>query len=308
MTYLVTGATGFIGAYVVHELLGAGEAVIAFDRSPRGTIEKIFGRGAKDIPVVVGDVADMASLLRVISDHRVNRIIHLAAELHIASRENPRLCLQSNVIGLHSVLEAARVTGVAKVVTASSTGVFGAAGSHSPGPIPNDGALIPRIDVYDASKVFGEHLVAHYVDQGLLDAVALRVGIVYGFGMLAGIGWRLMDELVMKPLRGEPGVVPFGDDVMNWTYVKDAAGAFLLASSSPYQGVAAYSVRGDLRSVRDAVAAAQRLLPLAAIRADRGRHGWEQDFDDSVFREHTGYAPAWRLEDGLRDTLEMART
>ncbi len=91
MTYLVTGGTGFIGAYVIRDLLEKGERVVSFDASPDLTIMQyaIDRRSMDKIIRVSGDVLDLPLLLNTISDHDVDKIVHMASLQIPASDANP---------------------------------------------------------------------------------------------------------------------------------------------------------------------------------------------------------------------------
>lgn len=306
MPYLVTGATGFIGSYVVRNLMEAGEGFVAFDRSPKGALPMVLGPRASSVQVEVGDVADLAHILRVVKEHKIDRIIHLAAELHLASAANPWRCIQSNIMGEYNVLEASRLFDVLKVVRVSSASLFGTVDKHPSGSLRNDARHYPH-GIYEASKEFGELLGAFYSETYGVDTVDLRLGLVYGYGVLDGIGWRIVNELVIKPAQGLPGRVPWGDELINWTYAKDAANALVCACKAPRSSTYAYNVRGDPRRIRDAVEITRALIPGADVGADAGQNGWAQDFDDAMFRSDTGFRSAYTLEDGLRDTMMMVR-
>jgi len=302
MTYLVTGGAGFIGSYVLLQLVDEGEQAIAFDRQYGDTLDRVLADRAGDVERVVGDVSDLAHLVRVCQSGGVNRIIHLAGELHARSAENPYACIQSNVIGTHNVLEVGRLLSLERVVTASSAAIFGNPRNHPPGPIAND-AHLHAADVYEASKIFGETEGHFYSQRFGVDNVALRVGLAYGYGCRIGWAARFVHELVERPLRGEPGRVPWRDSTINWTYAPDAADAFVRASRAAATGTSAYNLRGDPRSILDTVAVARSLIPDADIEAEAGEHDWAQDFDDSLLRADTGYEARWSLEDGLADII-----
>jgi nucleoside-diphosphate-sugar epimerase len=302
MTTLVTGAAGFIGSYVVRQLLDEGEAVVGFDRTWPGVLPLVVGdaAAADGFPQVTGDVSDFTVLARVAADHKVDKVIHLAAELHARSADDPGQCLRSNVGGTHNALELARVLPIQKVVTASSAAVFGPPELQTL-PVKEDAPLRPA-DVYEASKCLGETEGAFYTQRFGVNHCAIRVGLAYGHGCLIGAGRLMADELVAKPARGEPGRVPWGESSMNWIHVVDAAGAFVAASRAETT-LPAYNLRGDYRTITDTVAAARALQPGADIEALPGGHAWCQDFDDSALRTEIGFTPSWTLEDGLADTL-----
>jgi UDP-glucose 4-epimerase len=304
MTYLVTGACGFLGSYVARKLVDEGESVVGFDRSWPGSFDVVGEDAVGDVVRVIGDVTDIAHLVRIVRDHHVDRIIHLAGELHARSADNPGTCIQSNIVGTHNILEVGRLVPVERIVTASSAAVFGHPSRHPPGPLAND-AILHAGDVYEAAKIFSEREGEYYFTKFGVDNAALRIGLAYGFACQIGWAARFVEELVEKPLRGQPGRVPWASSTMNWTYIDDAADAFVRLSRAKTTDTFAYNLRGDPRTITDTVEVARALTPGADVEAEPGEHSWAQDFDDSVLRAHTGFEAKWTLEQGLAATKEQ---
>jgi nucleoside-diphosphate-sugar epimerase len=300
---LVTGSCGFLGSYVVKQLVDEGETVVGFDRAWPGSFDLVGGDAVKDVVRVTGDVTDIGHMIRIVQDHQIERIIHLAGELHARSADNPGTCIQSNIVGTHNVLELGRLLPLQRIVTASSAAVFGHPSRHPPGPLAND-AILHAGDVYEAAKIFSEREGEYYFTKFGVNNAALRIGLAYGFGCRIGWAARFVEELVEKPMRGEPGRVPWASSVMNWTYIDDASDAFVRLSRVDTTDTFAYNLRGDPRTITDTVEVARALTPGADVAAEPGEHNWAQDFDDSILRAHTGYSVRWNLEDGLAATKE----
>ncbi|MFG1948600.1 NAD-dependent epimerase/dehydratase family protein [Nonomuraea sp. NPDC048826] len=306
MTYLVTGATGFIGSYVVERLLRDGHPVIALDRRPEWAHEPA-APDPSALTYVEGDVADFALVADLMSTHRVDRVIHLAAELHDRSAAQRGQCIQSNVVGTYNVLEAARLLGVSRTVLASSAALFSPAHHGSGEPIAED-ARIHGGDVYEGSKIFGETMGEYYLRALGVTNTSIRIGLAYGAACLIGTARRLIDELITKPLAGEPGRPAYhGGSMMNMVYIHDTADAFVRASQGPVPSSPVYHVRGDYRSIGDMVEVARKLIPGAVIEPGDADHRWPMNFDDSLFRGEFGYTTRWSLEDALADIVEEKR-
>src|SRR6266568_7668328 len=106
-TYLVTGAMGCLGAWTIKNLLSAGERVVAFDLSTDTFRLKLLMPDdvVESVPIVKGDITDFAAVERVVLDHGVMHILHLAALQVPFCRANPVLGAQVNVTGTVNVFE-----------------------------------------------------------------------------------------------------------------------------------------------------------------------------------------------------------
>jgi uronate dehydrogenase len=154
---LITGSQGRIGRVLSQGLQEAGMELRLFDRK----------RGEPD-EVVVGDLSDLALLESVMQG--VDFVVHLAGIPEEAPFED---LLENNVRGTYHVFEAARRTGVRRVVFASTNHVIG---FHDAAEVIDETAE-PRPDtVYGLTKVFGEAMGRLYHDKYGIEAVAIRIG------------------------------------------------------------------------------------------------------------------------------------
>lgn len=311
MHYLVTGGTGFIGSYVVRDLLDAGHTVTAFDLAPNPEhMRVVVGGEAEGVEIVRGDVQDMALLLRTAQRVGAERIVHLAATLGAGSEENPVRTLSVNCGGTLNVFEVALAVEVEKVVWGSSIAVFGPTSERPPGGIANDAYHSP-VRLYGACKSLLERFSAHYRAERDLDAVGLRFSIVYGFGKALSVtrGSRAdhLIALIDAPALDQATVVPYGDDLENLLYVEDAARAIVMASDTPKNRSVGLTVCGTETTVRAAAETVQRILPHIDIRVEPGVRGGSAGYDTSVTEAEIGYAPAFSLEEGLRLNINMLR-
>ena len=312
MTYLVTGGTGFIGAYVVRDLLDRGEDVVCFDIAPSlGLVADVVGADRlQDLTVVRGDVTDAAQLSHTLQEHRVDKVVHLASLLTDSSEANFPLALRVNCQGTNNVFEAATLLGLEKVVWASSVSVFG---PRSPGPdgvIANEAPHDPQ-SVYGACKSYNEQMALHYVRKYGLDTAGLRFTAVYGYGKVEtvprGTGTTFMNDLIDKPAMGEdPAVVPRGGDLIDWLFVEDAARAVVLAGDAEYTETKAFTVVGDFRPMDEVFNYVRTLLPDADMTLEPGGDR-EMRYEGTPAREEIGYAPEYKVEEGIKRNINMLR-
>ena len=121
MAILVIGATGFIGPRLIRRLVARGESVTGMDLNPAAVP---YGGVPIGAPVVRGDVTQFEDVMRTILDVKPERVINLAYGLGMGEG-NPHLAMRLDILGMDNVFEACRLTGVNRVVYASSIAVSG---------------------------------------------------------------------------------------------------------------------------------------------------------------------------------------
>ena len=130
MAFLVTGGTGFIGSYIVRNLVREDNPVVVYDWFPeRKALERLLSHEEIEskVKIIHGDVTNFSQLIRTIKENNVDKIIHMAALLMHDINANPLMGTKVNCEGTVSIFEAARLLGLSKVVWASSGSVFGPA-------------------------------------------------------------------------------------------------------------------------------------------------------------------------------------
>src|SRR5918911_2748814 len=149
-TFLVTGAHGFIGAWVVKRLLARGARVLVFDRDadPRRLRLIMSDEEVARASVVTGDITEAGALSPLIEAFEVGHVIHRAGLQVPTCRADPRLGALVNVVGTVNVFEAARLSGgrVKGIVYASSAAVFGTS---------EDGRAVTELDEPQPSTHYG---------------------------------------------------------------------------------------------------------------------------------------------------------
>lgn len=303
---LITGGTGFIGAYVARDLVRSGRHVVTLDPLPGNVIDKVLSpEERQEVRVLAGDVANFRNVAEAIHMNNVDRIIHLASLLHPASDTDPMSAIRVNVEGQATVLEAARMFGLKKVVWASSVVVFGPRSAHREPVIPNDATHHPT-SIYGATKSFDEFLTNHYIRQWQIDAIGLRPTLVYGPGRVRGAS-SFVNELIIGPALGKPASVPCGDDIVDWQYVEDLASLFVKCVDVPKTTTSVFNTRFDIRSIREAGEFVRKVIPSAEITYQPGDFGIAWEADDTPLQREIGFVPRFSMERGILEVIAHAR-
>lgn len=235
---LVTGGAGFIGSHLAEALLHRPHRVIIVDALDEEYSSERKHRNLAEIAAagrpefVLGDIRDRNFLESVMVAHRPDTVFHLAALPGVrASVQRPALCLDHNVQGTASVLNAAHRAGVRKVVFASSSSVYGIG---RPIPFLEDVTPTLPISPYAASKLAAESLCHVYARLHGLSITCLRLFTVYG-------PRQRPDLAIAKFINAidsgrEISVFGNGDMVREYTYCSDVVDAFLAAAAleSPF--------------------------------------------------------------------------
>ncbi|MBA2527495.1 MAG: GDP-mannose 4,6-dehydratase, partial [Pyrinomonadaceae bacterium] len=199
----VTGATGLVGGWLVQRLIDARAEVTCLVRDWVPQSELVRTRLIEHVKVVRGDVTDRELLERVLGEHEIDTVIHLAAQtiVTIANR-NPVSTFEANIAGTWSLLEASRRSPMVKqIVLASSDKAYG---DHDVLPYSEEAALQGR-HPYDVSKSCADLIAQTYAATYELPVAITRCGNFYGGG---DINWnRIVPGTIRSILRGQNPVV-----------------------------------------------------------------------------------------------------
>ncbi|MFC6732779.1 NAD(P)-dependent oxidoreductase [Haladaptatus sp. DYSN1] len=307
-TVLVTGGTGFIGAYVAQDLVHAGHDVVAYDLSTDTTRLAKLGV-ADDVTVVRGDVTDPTAVVRAVKESGATRIVHLAALLTTAAEADPRAAMDVNIQGTNNIFEAARTLSdqVERVAWASSAAAYAPPSNYGEWVTEDD--LIYPDTLYGATKAYNEHQAKVYLEEFGVSHVALRPTVAYGPYRETG-GSAFLAQMIERPALGKSFAVEYGDQIIDWQYVRDIAQAFRLAAFAPDEDLSqrVYNVRGQLATIREAADVVKTVIPDADLSvSDEGELPWTQVLDMTKAQQDLGYDPEYDLETGIREYVNVLR-
>ncbi|HET7169708.1 MAG TPA: NAD-dependent epimerase/dehydratase family protein [Candidatus Limnocylindrales bacterium] len=220
MRVLVTGAAGFIGRWVVAELLADGHEVLPIDNLVAGDVAALeeFAGHPGMRPFEQGDVRDAAACRRWVRD--VDAVAHLAASISVQeSIDDPATTFENDVVGTFNVLEAARGVG-ARVLFMSTCMVYDRADASG---IDESHPTKPA-SPYAASKLAGEALTLSYFHAYGLPTSVVRPFNTYGpFQRSVGEGGVVAIFTRRSLLREELRIYGDGTQTRDLLYVEDCA-------------------------------------------------------------------------------------
>ncbi|MCA1645138.1 MAG: NAD-dependent epimerase/dehydratase family protein [Chloroflexi bacterium] len=311
LNILITGGLGVNGVWVTRKLLARGLRPIIFENRPDLSLVSDI---ADQFEVVRGDINDVAGLTRVLLDHHVQRVVHMAALMPPDAQRDPLNGFRVNAFGTVQVLEAARIAGVERVVFTSSRAAYGEIppGPHSHPtyePVTEDYACHPVI-VYDVCKVASEGMGLNYQRNFGLQFVALRFGAIYGPGKLARHGnVSIHSKLIENAMASQPvRILKGGDQRDDMIYVDDIAEGVVLATLKDKPAHSIYNIAsGEAHTLEEFAAAVRAEIPGADIEIGPGLDFFDMGvnyycrFDIARARQDLGFEPRFPFRAGVRD-------
>ena len=230
---LVTGAAGFIGAYVCRALRARGETVLGCDNfndyyEPALKRDRVAAL-CPDVEIAALDIADKPAWDALIARVKPRAIVHLAAQAGVRfSLQSPYTYLHSNLTGFLNVLESCRAHPVEHLVYASSSSVYGL---HAQTPFAEDQRVDRPLSLYAATKAANELMAHSYSHLFGIAATGLRFFTVYGPWGRPDMAPILFSRAV---LAGRPiDVFNHGAMRRDFTFIDDVAQGVIAALDRP---------------------------------------------------------------------------
>jgi dTDP-glucose 4,6-dehydratase len=334
---LVTGGAGFIGSNFVHYWLRehAGDRIVVLDAltyaGNLANLEPVMNR--PEIRFVHGNIGDDALVERLLREEKIDTLVHFAAESHVdRSIHGPDAFVETNVVGTHSLLKAARRVWVEEKTVAShrfhhvsTDEVYGSLGPQDPSF--HEQTPYAPTSPYSASKAASDHLVRAYHHTYGLQVTISNCSNNYGPYHFPE---KLIPLMLVNILHGRPLPV-YGDgrNVRDWLHVSDHCRGIdlILSKGSPGE---VYNIGGGaesenlnlvktLCSIADELfhedptlcstypecvaARGERAASLIRFVQDRPGHDRRYAIDCEKIERELGYRAAVSLEEGLRHTF-----
>jgi UDP-glucuronate 4-epimerase len=304
---LVTGALGCLGAWTVKALLDGGDEAVGFDLGTDDSRLRLVlaPDELERVALVQGDVADGVALRRVLDEHEIGRIVHLAALQVPFCRANPGAGARVNVVGTVALFEAVkeRRERIAGLAYASSTAVYSAA---DPSPAPESGGSRPTT-LYGVYKLANEGTARAFWADEQVASIGIRPYVVYGPGRDQGL--TSGPSLAMaSAARGEGIEIGFASTVQ-YDFAPDVGRAFALAARAATEGAHVANFPGSAASMPEVVRAIETAAPEVA-----GRITWRDErlpfpetLEATLLERLVGPLETTPLAEGVRRTVEHFR-
>lgn len=299
---IVTGGAGFIGSHLVSVLSNLGAHVSVIDNLQSGKWSNL--KDLSGVTCLTADVTDRNQMDSIFKDVRPEYVFHFAANASVpGSVEHPDYDFDANAGGTYNVFRACRaLDALKKVVLASSAAVYGEPAEL---PIRETTALRP-ISPYGFSKLSSEHVMnCHHSVYGV-PGVAARIFNAYGPRMARFVILDFLRKLGHNP--DVLSVLGSGQQVREFTYVRDAVSAFLHLAAYGECGQA-YNVSGgapmSILDLADRIIAARGLSSSCKIETTGA--SWIGDAQrwttDTSKLQALGFTAEWDINRGLAETI-----
>ncbi|MDO9538547.1 MAG: dTDP-glucose 4,6-dehydratase [Methanocalculus sp.] len=305
MKILVTGGLGFIGSNFIREMLSGNPdcEIINLDLvTYAGNPENL--RDIENDPrytFVQGDICDVAIVSRIFSDHRVDAVVHFAAESHVdRSISDASVFVRTNVLGTHVLLEGALKNGISRFIHVSTDEVYGSTFEGSFTELDNLNPSSP----YSASKAGSDLLARSYWITHGLPVIITRCTNNFGPYQYPE---KLIPLFATNLFDGKKvPVYGTGKNVRDWIYVIDhcRAIAFILSRGAPGEiyNIGSGNELTNLEITHSLLAHSGRDESRIEYVQDRPGHDWRYSLDTTKIRS-MGWRPVFDFETAMEMTV-----
>ena len=334
-TYLVTGGAGFIGSNFVKYMLnkyGKNIKLIVLDKLTYAGNLKTLEENIDDIVFVKGDIANRDLVENIFVNYDIDYVVNFAAESHVdRSIENPKLFLETNIIGTQNLLDISRnywqvsedkyKEGV-KYLQVSTDEVYGSLGDT--GYFTEKTPLDPR-SPYSASKASADMIVQAYMETYKFPANITRCSNNYGPYHFPE---KLIPLIIKNILNGDKlPVYGDGKNVRDWLYVEDHCKAIDVVINDGKLGevynVGGHNEKQNIEIVKIVIDTINKLMnendeykkvlntdleninyDLINYVTDRKGHDRRYAIDPTKITNDLGWYPETKFEDGIVKTIK----
>jgi UDP-glucose 4-epimerase len=302
---MITGA-GLIGTSFAQEAVRRGEKVVFVDPIPREDFIRAK-LGNADYVYINEDVRSLPGLVSTINTHKVDTILNTASVIGKRVGDPIHFGYSLNVGGTLAVADAARLTGIKRVIHASTFGAYDWRKIKA-GPVVEDN-LLGQGTAYSNSKVSQEMILEAYAADAGFDLFMLRFANIFGVGHFWGGsgGGQKVQDLVMAGITGETAKIP-EEQTMDFVYLyaKDCARAIDLCATVDAPAESAFNIAYPfVTSFDELVAAVREHLPNLKVEIIPGTPPLNRALPLDVTRakDMLGWEPQFTLSEAFADYI-----
>jgi nucleoside-diphosphate-sugar epimerase len=299
--FLVTGALGCIGAWTCALLAEEGVEVVGFDAGSDNRRLRLVTDA--EIPLVRGDIVDGDALARLLDEHEITHVVHLAALLLPQIKPNPPYGTAVNVGGTVNVLDAAKTRGI-QIAYASSAAVYSSV-DDTGGAVSNDAVGHPAT-FYGVHKQACEGMARIFWQEEQVPSIGIRPWIVYGPGRDHGL--TASPTLAMAAAAaGEDYRITFGGRTQ-LQFAPDTARVFIASARAATEGARVFHLGGQTVSLAEVAATIEEIAPGVSITVDEETIlPFPPEFDGGPLDDALGGISWTPLREGVAATVERLR-
>jgi len=305
MKTLVTGGTGFIGSWLVNDLVNKGADVVVLirDINPKSNFS-LLGL-EKKTKLVYGDLLDLVSLKRIFNEFEIEACFHLAAQPIVTiANQDPTPTLETNIRGSWNIFEMCRINDVKKIVVASSDKAYG---THKQLPYKEDFPLLAE-NPYDASKACTDMLARMFYKTYGMPVAVTRCTNVYGGGDLS---WsRIIPGTIRSILMNEKPIIRSdGTPVRDYLFIDDCVRAYVTVAEK-IDGTKGEAFNFGTNEPVSVLELTKKILAVAGSKLEpviqgTAKHEIDKQYSSSEKAEKIlGWKCSIGLNDGLKRTCD----
>ena len=308
----VTGASGFLGSWLISEINQYGANVVGLVRDVSNTSKpRLIENSATDF-TVFGKLEDQSLLLRALNEYEIDTVFHLGAQpiVGVANR-NPMSTFEANIQGTWNMLEACRsVSTVSRIVIASSDKAYG----EQPN-LPYDESMpLQGMHPYDVSKSCADLIAQTYHNTYQTPVCITRCGNFFGGGDLNFN--RIVPGTIRSVLQGEAPIIRSdGSFIRDYVYVRDVAQFYLkLAQSMDDDGILGHAFNYSTESQLSVIDITNSILRLMnedsltpVILNEASGEIPHQYLSAAKASKMLNWSPGYTIDEALLETIDWYR-
>ena len=311
MKILITGGAGFIGGNFCHYMLEKypEDNFVCLDAlTYAGNMETLADILDKpNFKFVKGNICDRELVEKLFEEEKFDVVINFAAESHVdRSIENPKLFLESNIIGVQTLMDACRKNGMIRFHQVSTDEVYGDLPLDRPDLFFHEDTPLHTSSPYSASKASADLLVQAYYRTFKLPVTISRCSNNYGAYQFPE---KLIPLIIKKAQRDESlPVYGKGENVRDWLHVLDHCSAIDLIVRNGKIGevynIGGHNERTNLEVVKTILKVLGKPESLITYVTDRPGHDRRYAIDPTKMETELGWKPKYNFDTGIVETIK----